>query len=96
MLRKIGKFCKEIVHAAGRKILWFVKGTYEHAEAIAVLTLASIGLNLMLGEMPFIFTLPMWIEAPLVIPVLSVVVIGLLVKFMEWRSIRRDNRNVLA
>lgn len=95
-LTKAKTFVTEVAKATVRKIEWFVKGVYNHAEAIAVLTLASIGLNLMLGEMPFIFMLPMWIEGPLVIPVLSVVLIGLLVKFMEWRFIRRDHRNVLA
>lgn len=96
MFKKIRKFVTDVVKAAKNKIVWFFKGVYHHAEAITILTLAAFGLNVLVGELPFIFMLPMWIEAPLVIPTLAVVAVSLIVKLMEWRAIRRNNKLVLA
>lgn len=93
---KVKRFIRKAAAKAVDKVLKFFVGVYHHAEAITILTLAAIGLNALLGELPFIFMLPMWIEATMVIPVLAVVIISLMVKFMEWRMIRRDNRMVLA
>jgi hypothetical protein len=78
------------VYVSGRdKIVNFLKNIYHHAEAITVMILASLGLNSLLGEVPFYFTLPMWVEPQMVIPVASVIGIGLLVGLSSWRAKRR-------
>lgn len=80
----------------GSKAFWaamkkFASDVYNHSEAIVLLILASIGLNLLLQEIPFYVALPMWIEAAMVIPVLSVIGIQLL----TWNASRRAKRRVL-
>ena len=96
MFRKIKDFVKGVAKAAYHKVKNFFVGVWRHAEAVAILTLAAFGLNVLLGEIPFVFALPMWIEAPLVIPVLAVTIISLIVKFAEWRARRRIAKATLA
>ncbi|HJS83666.1 MAG TPA: hypothetical protein VJ742_12605 [Nitrososphaera sp.] len=80
---------RHIFQAVWKNIKEFFVGVYRHAETITILILASLGLNALLGELPFLFLLPFWIEAVLVIPVISVIAISLLVKSAEWRAKRR-------
>ncbi len=77
---KMKRFMKRAYVAAKRRVVNFVRGIYRHTEAIVILILASLGLNARLGEGPFYWLLPPWIEAPLVIPVLAVLGISWLVK----------------
>lgn len=86
---KLTTFVKEAAVAAKNKIISFVTGFYQHAESIAVLTLSSFGLSALLGELPFWVALPWWIEGPMVIPVLSVIIIWALVTIGEKRALRR-------
>lgn len=89
MLKKIAKFCVQAFAAAKNTVKNFFIGCYRHTETIAILVLASLGANALIGELPFLMTLPMWIESPMVIPVLAVLAISLLVKSAEWRAQRR-------
>lgn len=86
---EIFSFLNEMWVAARNRVVRFIKDLYEHTEAIGILVLASLGLNALLGEIPFYFTLPLWIEAPMVIPVLAVIGIAMLVRSSEWRAKRR-------
>lgn len=86
---KIKIFCTEAYVAAKDKIISFVRGFYHHAESIGLLTLASFGLSALIGELPFLLMLPWWIEATMVIPVLSVLIVYLLVSLGELRTKRR-------
>lgn len=83
------KFIKKTVRKAVTKTIDFVKGAFRHAEATTILTLSAIGLTGLIGEMPFVYALPMWVEAPMVIPVASVLAIILLIKSAEFRAERR-------
>lgn len=83
------KFIRKTVRKAVTKTVEFVKGAFRHAEATAILTFSAIGLTSLIGEMPFVYALPMWIEAPMVIPVASVLAIILLLKSAEFRAQRR-------
>ena len=87
--QKTKQFCSEAAVAAKRRVVNFVRGFYQHAESVGVLTLASLGLSALLGELPFWITLPWWIEATMVIPVLSVLIIIGLVSLNEYRTKRR-------
>lgn len=86
---KIKHFCKEVAVAAKNKVVSWVRGFYRHAESVGVLTLASFGLSALIGELPFLLTLPWWIEATMVIPVFSVLIIFALVSLNEYRTKRR-------
>ncbi len=87
---KVISFVREAFVAFRDKVTALVRSFYQHTEAIVVMLLASLGLNALLGELPFYMLLPLWIEAPMVIPVLSVIGIGLLVRSAAWRSRRRQ------
>lgn len=92
MLDKLWNFVLAAAHACYDKVVSFVRGVFTHTEAIIITGLAALGLNALLGELPFIFMMPMWIEAAMVIPVLSVLIIGLLLISAEWRASRRYAR----
>lgn len=83
---------KEAFISCRDKIVRLVKDLFEHTEAIGILVLASLGLNALLGEIPFYLTLPLWIEAPMVIPFLAALGIAMLVRSSEWRASRREAR----
>lgn len=86
---KIKTFCTETITTAKNKVVSFIKGFYHHAESVAILTLSSLGLSALLGELPFWLALPWWVEAPMVIPVLSVFMIFGLVTIGEKRTKKR-------
>jgi hypothetical protein len=83
---KILNFAKEFVIAVKDGIVSFLKTCWNYTEAITILILSSLGLNALLGELPFYFQLPIWIEATMVIPVLSVLGISILLWSMSKRA----------
>ncbi len=87
--QRIKNFVKTVVVAAKNKVVKFVKDVYHHWPMATVMVLASIGLSNMLGQLPFWITLPMWVEAALVIPVLSCLIVLALSKVAEWQAQRR-------
>lgn len=89
-MNRLTRFLKNVVITAKDKIVDFFVGVYHHAEAITVSVLSAIGLSALLGELPFIYLLPLWVEGPFVIPVFSVFIIWLLLKSAEWRAERRN------
>lgn len=82
----VKRFTVSTVKSFCRKVWQFVTDMWRHWAAAAVLVLASYGLTALLSEIPFYFSVPMWIEGPLVIPVIAVLLIGLLVKVMEHNN----------
>ena len=89
MFSKIVNFAKRTVKSAVKNFTSFVKGFVNHAETVAVLSFSAIGANLILSEIPFYASMPLWIEAPLIIPALSILVVGLLLKSAEIRHSER-------
>lgn len=88
-LKKIRDYLVETTKAAARTVKDFAVGCIRHAETIIVLGLAAIGLNALLSELPFHIALPAWVESPLIIPVIAIVLVSLLVKCAERRAINR-------
>lgn len=88
-LKKAADFVRDVVVVAKDRVVNFVKGFARHFESVGILTLSSLGLATLLAEIPFYVTLPMWIEAPMVIPALSILIIIGLVKLAEYRASRR-------
>jgi len=93
MFNSIVNFTKRVAKRTVKTVSNFVKGCVQHTESVAILSLSAIGLNALAGEIPFLVPLPMWIEASMFIPVLSVIAIGLLVKSADYRA---SNRRVGA
>lgn len=89
MRRRIAAFVVKVCKIAGIKIKNFVIGFWQNLETIIVITLSAIGLTALLSQLPFIWTLPLWIEATMVIPVISVIIISILLRIGEWRTVRR-------
>lgn len=88
-LEKIKIFTQEVFQVAKNKLVDFCTGVYHNLESIGILVLSSLGLSALIGELPFWLTLPWWIEAPFVVPVLSVAIIYLLVYNGERRMLKR-------
>jgi hypothetical protein len=83
------RFVVDTVKTAKTKVIDFFKGFYNNFESITILTLSSFGISALIGELPFLLTLPMWIEAAMVIPFISVCIVWLLATSGEKRAKRR-------
>jgi hypothetical protein len=94
ILHKIKNFSLEVIVTIKNEAIKFAKGCYEHIESIGLLTLSSIGATMLLAEIPFYVSLPLWIEAPMVAPVLGVLLVLGLARLAEYRANRRSNKNV--
>jgi len=93
-IKKAIAFVKEIVEVVVHKVVDFFKGVYHHFETVVILVLATFGLANLIGELPFMFTLPMWVESAFLAPVLAVIIIKSLIKLSEWRMARREAKIV--
>ena len=89
VITKAWSFTKRTAKRIKDRAVSFVRGLYDHAEATGILVLGSIGLSSLLAEVPFYLTLPMWVEAAMVVPVISVAIIAALVWSAEHRATKR-------
>lgn len=88
-VKKAATFVKETLQVAAKKVVKFIKGVWDHIETVAILVLATFGLAVLIGELPFLLTLPIWIEAPMVAPVIAIILMKLLTWFSQWRYIHQ-------
>lgn len=86
-LAKCANFVKRAINKVVETVQKWVIGVYEHAEAITVSVLAGYGAHALLATVPFLaaITLPVWIEAAMVLPVLATVLVGVLL----WSAAKR-------
>lgn len=84
-LKKIFNFVYEATVVVVKKVKDFFKSVCRHIETITILVLATFGLSNLLGELPFYISLPVWVELPLVAPVVAVLLIKILLKINEER-----------
>jgi hypothetical protein len=54
-------------------------------EAVVILTFSAIGLTTVLAEIPFHYAMPAFIEAAMVIPLVSILIIWTLLSIMQMR-----------
>lgn len=85
------RFAKQVVRTVVKTVKSFIRDCYQHTEAIILLVLASVGLNYLLQQVPMAVAMPFWIEAAMVIPVISVICIQLLTWSATTRAKRRAN-----
>lgn len=93
---KVYQFIRRMLKASVHQVIKFFHGLYTYAEAIFILILAALGVNALLSEIPFIFALPLWIEATMVIPFISVVIVSILLHIAKYRGKRRRMRMAYA
>lgn len=91
--KELFKFVKKTFNVMKNDVKNFFKKFYQNAETVAVLTFASLGASAVIGELPFLVTLPMWIETPMIVPVISVMLIAGLIKLGELRYTKRLDNN---
>jgi hypothetical protein len=84
-IKRASTFTVKVVKYTRDQLILFVKGFLNHFETVGILVLASLGLNILLGELPFYVTLPLWIESTMLIPILSVFGILLIIWVSQHR-----------
>lgn len=89
----LNSFIEDIYVSARNTVVSFLRDMYTHAESVVILVFASLGVNAYLSELPYFFTLPIWIEAQMVVPVIAVIIILTLLLIAAWR---RKRRNAIA
>ena len=83
------RFMKSIFSGIKDTIITTVKDIIFNIEAVVILCLASVGITFLLSELPFIISVPLFIESiiviPMVLPFISIMIITGLVFLMNWR-----------
>lgn len=85
MFRRIGAFIKKVAKAMWRTIASFVKDTVNNAEATILLCTSAVGVSAIIGKQAMVYQLPAFINAPMVIPMISIAFVVLLTYSMQWR-----------
>lgn len=85
MFRRLWNFVKKVVRVTVRTFKDIVKDILDNAEATVILCAASIGVSAVASRYAMVTALPAFIDAPMVIPVLSILFITSLVLSMQWR-----------
>lgn len=85
MVGRIFKFIKNVAIAALNTLKDFVQDIVQNAESTVILITSAVGVTAILTELPFHYALPAIIDAPMVIPFVSTMVVLSLVLLMQWR-----------
>lgn len=80
------QFIKKLFKAVVKTITSWFKETVNNAEATVILITASLGLTAIISELPFIIALPLWMEATMVAPILSILTILFLIQIIKFRA----------
>jgi hypothetical protein len=81
IFRFIGRIVISALNAIKRLFIEIVT----NAEAVIILSFSAIGLTTILAEIPFHYALPAFLDATMVIPVISVTFILILITIMNLR-----------
>jgi hypothetical protein len=79
-------FIKRILKAIWRTVKNAVIDLFSNIESVVILSASAIGVSAILQQLPFHYTLPAIIDAPMIIPIVSVLFILLLVSIYSWRT----------
>lgn len=79
------KFLKDIGTGIYEKVTDFVKGCINHVGGIVMLGSAVVGLTYLIGELPFLYMLPAFVEGPMFAPVVAALIVWGLCKLMKWQ-----------
>lgn len=84
-VRTIFDSAHDFIHGITSRVVSFCKTAYYYGESVLILLFASFGLSALLGEMPFYFTMPLWVESSMFMPVVA----ALIILFLVWNAQRR-------
>jgi hypothetical protein len=88
LVRKLFGFGGGIARSTWKGTLAAVKDFVSNFEAAAILTTSAIGISALTSKYAMIWTMPSWINAPMVVPVLAVSIVLLLTYSMQLRMKR--------
>lgn len=83
---KIINFIKKILVNIFNSLKNLIINILSNIESVIILLFASIGLTTILAEIPFHYALPAFIDAPLIIPIVSIMLITGLVQVIIIRG----------
>jgi hypothetical protein len=83
---KFLNWIKRVLSSAFRAVKDLFVDVVKNAEAVCILSFSAIGLTAVLSEIPFHYALPAFIDAPMVIPVIAVLIVLLLITLMQARN----------
>ena len=95
-IAKAREFVTRTAKSTWHNVKSFVVGLARHAETTIILVAASFGVTSLLSEVPFYLWLPMFVESPMFIPVLSVLIVALLATIAEKRAASAASREEAA
>ena len=85
MFKKIINFVRRVAKATVSSIVEAIKDTINNAEATIILTTSMLGISALIGRQAMITALPAFLNAPMVIPVVSTMIVILLTMSIQWR-----------
>lgn len=85
MFKKIINFVKKVAIVALRTIREAIVDLVSNFEATIILCLATLGTSALISQYSYTIALPAIIEAPMVVPVISVILISTLILSIHWR-----------
>ena len=80
------QFVKRIFKAIWTTIKNAIVDLFHNFESVLILSASAVGVSAILQQIPFHYALPAFVDAPLFIPVVSVLFIMLLVSIYSWRT----------
>lgn len=85
MLKEIVTFTRRVLRSTVSSVVEVIKDTVANAEAITILVTSTLGISAIIGRQAMITSLPAFLNAPMVIPVISTMIVILLTMSMQWR-----------
>lgn len=80
------QFVKRVFKAIWTTIKNAIVDLFNNFESVIILSASAVGVSAILQQLPFHYTLPIWVDAPMFIPVIAVLFILLLVSIYSWRT----------
>ena len=77
------RFLKKILISAFKTFTNFVKSLYNNAAGVCLLAGSAIGFTKLATELPFIVSMPLWIEATMVAPIIGIASVFILIQLMN-------------
>ena len=83
---KFLNWIKRMFMSALNSIKGMVIDLISNAEAAVILTFSAIGITTILSELPFHYALPAFVDAAMVLPIISIFIVLTLITIMSWRT----------
>lgn len=78
-------FIKNVFTATWRTIKNTIRSILNNFEPLIIMSASAVGVAAILQQVPFHYSVPLWMDAPLVLPFIAVLFIMSLVSIYQWR-----------